>query len=192
VRGPGNKPVWTRFPVLTVFDAGAQRRCINSSMKTNFPRATPLVIIIAVAALFFSAAGGAVAGGLITGAKIKDNTVTTADIKNGTLKTLDMSAAAKAALQGNTGPAGAAGVDGTNGVSGYVRIVNTGTPVGAINTSIGAVCPVGKKLVGATSEFVGGYEGTSIASSETGATAYGTNIGADDSLRIVIYCVSAL
>jgi hypothetical protein len=168
-------------------------------MKTNFPRATPLVIIIAVAALFFSAAGGAVAGGLITGAKIKDNTVTTADIKNGTLKTLDMSAAAKAALQGSTGPAGAAGApgvdgaNGTNGVSGYQRIVNTGAAVAdGVNTSVTATCPVGKKLVGATSEFIGGWEGTSIQSSETGANAYGTQLGANDSLRIVIYCVSAL
>jgi hypothetical protein len=45
--------------------------------------------------------------------------------------------------------------------------------------------------VGATSDFVNGYEGTSISSSETAANAYGINIGANDSLRIVIYCINA-
>jgi hypothetical protein len=188
-------------------------------MKTNLPRATPLVIVIAVAALFFSAAGGAVAGGLITGAQIKNNTVSTKDVKDGTLKTKDLSGSARLALAGQDGqdgvdgapggpgpagppgPPGTAGTNGTNGtngsngVSGYQRVTATGPAVVAgANTSVGAACPAGKKIVGATSEFVGGFEGTSIQfNSDTGATAFGINVGGGaDSIRIVVVCVSAL
>jgi hypothetical protein len=83
----------------------------------KLPRTLP-VIIIAAGALFLSAAGGAVAGTMITGAQIQDNTVTSKDIKTSTLKLSDISTAAKLALRGNTGPAGPQGAQGPQGPQG--------------------------------------------------------------------------
>ncbi len=65
---------------------------------TSIPRTLPLVLIAAIA-LVLSFSGGAVAGKLITGKQIKDNTVSTKDIKNGSLQSLDLSASTIAELQ---------------------------------------------------------------------------------------------
>lgn len=74
--------------------------------------------LLVTGCLLFSAAGGAVAGGLITGAKIKDNTVTSADVKNKTLKVKDFAGTTRTKLTGPAGPAGPAGPKGDKGPKG--------------------------------------------------------------------------
>jgi hypothetical protein len=170
-----------------------------SNMKTNISRATPLVIVIAIAAVFISAAGGAVAAGLVTSAQIQNNSIQSKDIRNGTIKVTDLSSGARLQLagqdgqDGTQGPQGIQGVAGTNGVSGYEFLSNSvAVGVGPANGSVARACSVGKKLVGATAELIGGFEGTAIKATTTGATAYVTNVGAADTLVIYIICVSAL
>jgi len=126
--------------------------------------------IIASLALLFSLSGTAVAGALITGANVKNNSLTGVDVKDGSLGTKDVkdgSLLAKdfkagslpagpqgpAGPVGPQGPTGPQGLAGTNGVSG-LEIVNV--PSGALNSdtekSVTATCPAGKKVVGG-----GGY-----------------------------------
>ena len=50
--------------------------------------------------------------------QLKNNAVTGAKVKNGSLGTADLSAAARASLQGQTGPAGPAGATGQAGATG--------------------------------------------------------------------------
>jgi hypothetical protein len=101
-------------------------------MTRYLPRSTPAALLL-VAALFLSAAGGAVAGGKITGAQIKNGTVTTKDVKDGTLGTKDMSAAALAALDELT----------------YFVASSVATPVPpSSSTSISVECPDGTVVIG--------------------------------------------
>ncbi len=58
-------------------------------MKRSLPRSAPAVLI-ASGALLVAATSGAVAGGLITTAQIKDNAVTSSKIKNSNVKTADI------------------------------------------------------------------------------------------------------
>lgn len=66
-------------------------------MTRYLPSSAPAVLLLVVV-LFLSAAGGAVAGGKITGAQIKNGTITSKDVKDGTLATKDLSPAAVTAL----------------------------------------------------------------------------------------------
>lgn len=80
------------------------------------PRSSTTAVVVLAAALCVSASGGAVAGSLITGKNIKDDSITTKDVKDGTLRTADLSAATLAKLGGTTTPGAArayARVDGT-------------------------------------------------------------------------------
>lgn len=84
----------------------------------NLPRSTPIVALVAAGCLLLGSTGGAVAGALITGKQIKDNTVTTKDIKNGSLAVKDLSKQTRSALAGAPGPAGATGATGAAGAAG--------------------------------------------------------------------------
>ncbi len=66
-------------------------------------------------ALVVALSGASYAAVVVTGSQIKDNTVTSKDIKDKTIKSKDISADAKDALKGNTGPAGATGATGATG-----------------------------------------------------------------------------
>ncbi len=68
-------------------------------MKFSVPRSAPAIAIIAAIALM-AGTGGAVAGSLVTSAKIKDGTIQSIDVKNGTLQSRDISKAARTALAG--------------------------------------------------------------------------------------------
>jgi hypothetical protein len=124
--------------------------------------------IIASLALLFSLSGTAVAGALITGANVKNNSLSgldvlneslgTKDIRNGSLLPKDFKAGAlpagqqgpvgPAGPQGPAGPAGPQGAAGVNGVSG-VEIVYASTGMDSdTQKSIVASCPAGKKVVG--------------------------------------------
>ena len=54
------------------------------------PRLSPVALALVVVALLFGSTGGAVAGALITGKQIKNESVTGADIRNGTLGSVDI------------------------------------------------------------------------------------------------------
>ncbi len=61
-----------------------------NSERGRFGRISPLALAVLVAALLLGSTGGAVAGALITGKQIKNESVTGADIKNGTLGSADV------------------------------------------------------------------------------------------------------
>jgi hypothetical protein len=175
---------------------------------TRIPRTLPIVLIAAVA-LVLAFSGGAVAGKLITGKQIKDNTVSTKDIKNGSLQSLDLSAAAIAELQsgeagpagpvgaagpaGPAGDAGPAGPAGANGVSGLEYVTGTQAIAAGAQGSLSVVCPVGKKIVGAVADFMNSFLPTaSRFNAQTGAFGYGKNTSANaDTLRLSIACITA-
>jgi hypothetical protein len=86
-------------------------------MKLHLPRSAP-VVLVAAGCLLLGSTGGAVAGAMITGKQIKDNTVTTKDIKNGSLAVKDLSKSTRKVLAGTPGPAGATGARGPAGANG--------------------------------------------------------------------------
>ncbi len=69
-------------------------------------------------ALVIAATGTSYAAVKITGQHIQDGTVTTKDVANKTLKVKDLSAGARATLQGGAGPTGPAGPGGPSGPPG--------------------------------------------------------------------------
>ena len=82
---------------------------LPSPMRIPRPRSAAPVLLL-TAALVVSAGGGAVAGTLITGKQIKDNTITTKDVRNRTLTAKDLSPKTVARLRGATGAPGAPGL----------------------------------------------------------------------------------
>jgi hypothetical protein len=135
--------------------------------KIRRPSAATLVAMLA---LFVASTGTAVAGALITGANIKNNTVstldvtneslTTVDIRNGSLRPIDFGGKLPAGPKGPkgpagpqgpagaAGPAGPAGPQGAAGVSGYVRSYDIGAPWDSSSPKTRDVsCPAGKKLL---------------------------------------------
>ena len=84
---------------------------------------TMLIGAALTGALLVSGGAGAVAGGLVTSAQIKNGTVRTVDVKNNTLRKADLTpkvraALARRALDGVDGLDGLPGVDGTDGTDG--------------------------------------------------------------------------
>ncbi len=84
---------------------------------------TMLIGAALTGALLVSGGAGAVAGGLVTSAQIKNGTIRTVDVKNNTLRKADLTpkirtALAQRALDGVNGLDGLPGIDGTNGVDG--------------------------------------------------------------------------
>lgn len=80
-------------------------------MKHTLARIGILPVAVVALLLVIGTSGGAVAGALITGKQIKDNTVTTRDIRNNTLTLSDLTPAARASL-GDTGVSGAVAANG--------------------------------------------------------------------------------
>lgn len=176
---------------------------------TFLPRSTPVLVLLA-GALVVGASGGAVAGAMITGAQIKNGTVTSADIKNGNLGTVDLSTAAKSALQGqtgaagpqgpqgpqglagNAGPAGAQGPAGPSVIPGY-QIVTTTKPVAA-NTATNhtAACPAGKKVLGTSAFWAASNTAVQAVTAVDGliGTGYTTGIASADTLTVRIVCAT--
>jgi hypothetical protein len=141
-------------------------------MKVRIPS---LAMIVAILALLLALSGTAVAGALITGAQIKNNTVasvdltnnsiksvdvrnnalTTLDVQNGSLRAVDFAAgeletgpAGPAGPAGPTGPAGPSGPQGAPGLAG-LEIVFADSPSNSdFVRQVEASCPAGKKAVG--------------------------------------------
>lgn len=77
-----------------------------------------LLVLTLVAVLVLGATGGATAGALITGKKIKDGSVTAVDLRNGTLTGLDVSDASLSARSFTAGVVGPEGPEGPVGLPG--------------------------------------------------------------------------
>lgn len=128
-------------------------------------RAITPATVIASLALLFALSGTAVAGALITGANVKNNSLTgidvkneslgTADVKNGSLLPKDFKAGTLPAGQqgpaGPPGPPGAPGAQGNPGINGVagLQIVNEVSTVDSSSQKIvTATCPAGKRAIG--------------------------------------------
>lgn len=121
-------------------------------MKRYLPSSTPAVLLL-IAALFVSAAGGAVAGGKITGAQIKNGTITAKDVKDGSLGTKDLSTAAKNTLTYELE---------------YVVASSAPTLVPASGISeVSAACPTGTTVIGGDVVFEDPDNGTLVDSGPT-------------------------
>lgn len=111
---------------------GVHGPCVKIS-NANPSSLTVLGLGVVALLLVLASTGGAVAGSLITGKKIKDGTITSADIKNRTLKSNDLSPAAVKTLRGrpgDRGPAGASGTTGPQGTAGPAGSQGTAGPAG--------------------------------------------------------------
>jgi hypothetical protein len=125
--------------------------------------------VIASLALLFSLSGTAVAGALITGANVKNNSIAgidilneslgTKDVRNGSLLPKDFKGGVLPAgpqgpqgPAGPGGPAGPPGAAGTDGVSGHEIVYSTSATNSDTEKMVTASCPAGKKVVGG-----GGY-----------------------------------
>lgn len=134
----------------------------------------PVAATVIAGVVVLSAASGAGAARLITGAQIKNNTVTGVDIKNGSLTSLDIAASARAALTGPAGPAGAkgdAGAPGSPGINGYTLVTGTEQTVPAAASGIPGsnlvrvLCPAGLRVISGGAYVVGGVSGASALTS---------------------------
>ena len=132
-------------------------------------RAITPATVIASLALLFALSGTAVAGALITGANVKNNSIAgidilneslgSKDVKNGSLLPKDFKPGAlpvggqgPAGPAGPQGPGGPQGPAGQNGVAG-LEIVHATTAADSDGEKTAtAACPAGKKVVGG-----GGY-----------------------------------
>lgn len=75
------------------------------------------VVAIVIALLLLGGIGGAVAGDLISGKDVKDNSLGSKDVRNGSLKLKDLSPGVRKVLAAKAQP-GKDGVNGTNGSNG--------------------------------------------------------------------------
>jgi hypothetical protein len=89
-----------------------------------------------------------VAGSLITGKQIKNNSVTGKDIKDSSLKTGDLSSDTVAALKGQTGPAGAPGLSAVQ----LITVQKSGIAIGEFG-NVKIQCPAGTVLLSADAEW---------------------------------------
>ena len=167
------------------------------------------MLLVAALAIALSAAGGAVAGAMVTGAQIKNGTVTTKDVKDGTLKTKDLSGKARTQLKGArgpagpegpagpkgatgaTGPKGSTGATGAAGVSGWVRLVaNQSIPSGG-DESVSKSCSGSRKLLGATAHLTTAVHPVTVFfNDDTTAVAYVDNAPSGTTLRLQIICAN--
>lgn len=135
-------------------------------MKIRIP--SPSLIVAAVA-LLFALSGTAVAGALITGAQIQNNTVSSLDPANETVKSVDVKNISRTTLDvpngtlravdfapgqlpsGPAGPAGAPGAPGPQGAPGLaaLEIVTSETVTDSVSPKqVEASFPAGKQVVG--------------------------------------------
>lgn len=162
-------------------------------MRTSNLRGLPTLLVVAVAFVVGSTSG-AVAGGMVTSKQIKNNTIRSVDVKNGTLKLADISAAARAALQGQTGPAGPQGAPGVQGPPGpqgaegpqgpagpgtfvdYEIIFGNSPDVGQDGeTSVTMSCPAGRNAISISGDWSQTFHATASILTLTGGTVWGIN-----------------
>ncbi|CAM3282385.1 hypothetical protein NODU109028_09080 [Nocardioides dubius] len=138
----------------------------------------PSLALIAVVALF-AGSGGAVAGSMITGKQIKDNTVTSKDIKNGSLQGADLSPKAVKRF--------------AQGVVGFQLIRKEANVAAGQPGHLLAECPTGTKPVSVTGHWASSSQGVqalfSLSEPQKGAV-YAVPLPSDDLLRIQLVCAT--
>lgn len=147
-------------------------RTVLVKATTKAPRGTPAIAVIATVALL-SSAGGAVAGGLITSAKIKDNTIQSVDVRNGTLKVADISPGAVTTLRG---------------VSDYEFLTKQEPVAAGVAYAITTACPQGKSLLTAAGSWVGSNAAVQVVLGVSSAQIYTDGLPSADTLRIQLIC----
>jgi hypothetical protein len=126
--------------------------------KRESPRATPSrrwpIVALVVVALILCSAGTAGAAFLITGKKIKDETITGRDIRDHSLTARDIRGVVRGPTgpAGPVGPAGPAGVlvgaDGPAAISGPVLRTSFSDVSARSSAEVSVSCPDGKVAVG--------------------------------------------
>jgi hypothetical protein len=122
-------------------------------------RLTPGVVLGCIA-VGFAMSGSAVAGSLITSAKIKDGTIQNKDIKKGTIALNRLTkgtqaAIARAGRTGATGATGAAGATGATGATGAPGAPGTSVqPSPGVELSAGNWGLVNRNVIGAPTAFL--------------------------------------
>ena len=151
-------------------------------MTTSRPRRLPaslpttLVLAAAAGALVLTASGGAVAGAMITGAQIKDNSVTGKDVRNRSLTAQDLNGKTVASFskpgpQGADGPRGMARAWGRVAVTGAVSQSSPGLTAVQPEDRPGVFCVTAPGVDPATSvaivtpDFY--WNGTSVGTNNT-------------------------
>jgi hypothetical protein len=143
------------------------------------------------------------AGGLITGADIKNNSVTTKDVKDNSLLAKDFKAGqVPAGPQGPAGPVGPQGPQGPQGPSGVNSVQQVfGTFVAVPNTANGTVtatasCPAGKVAVGGGADQAFGDQQIYVMeSTPSNSTTWFVQVRREvanlsESVRAVVLCVT--
>ena len=145
-------------------------------MKQALRRTAPAALVIA-GLIVVSGTTGAVAGNLITSARIKDNTIQSRDIKNLTIQPNDTSAAFDKY---------------TRRVSGYSVVTNTVNVPNGTSDNVTASCPSDTSILGTTGWWTNSTDAVQVepqGTGDTSATAFGANSnGQQDTLHIALYC----
>lgn len=154
-------------------------------MLPRFTVPASAAALVLAGAVLVSAAGGAVAGSLVTGAQVANGSLTGKDVKDGSLKTADLAAKTRTAL---TGPAGAPGTPGLSGIE-TVSASLTSVASGA-EGSLTKSCPAGKQALGAAAFWDDSSDAVQfVIGSGIGATAYYHNeTGGTDDLNLQVRC----
>lgn len=122
-------------------------------MTSTRRRALLPVLLIAALCLVLGSTGGAVAGRMVTGKQIKNNSVTSLDIKNRTLGTQDLAPSVQAALAKDPR---------AGKVSSY-RVVSARYEFAANSEGAASVdCPAGTRVLGASGFWEDSNEAVAI------------------------------
>jgi hypothetical protein len=120
-------------------------------------------VIAAVAVIAVATTGGAVAGGLVTSAKIKNNTIKSIDVKDNNLKSVDVA-------DGSLLPQDMASDTQRRftTINGYAVVtVDSAATADGADTFARATCPSGTMVVGGGAGWANGSAGASFLSRNT-------------------------
>jgi hypothetical protein len=112
------------------------------------------VLLVAALGLVLAFAGSAVAGTLITGRKIKDDTITSVDLHDGRLRGVDIRNGSLTRTDfgklpaGDPGPQGTPGLRGPDGARGVSRSQQTKDLMPGEDVTLTAACPDSTHVVG--------------------------------------------
>ncbi|MCR1781189.1 hypothetical protein KVF89_01460 [Nocardioides carbamazepini] len=145
-----------------------------------FTKSGIAAVAVATGLVLTAGTSGAVAGAMITGKQIKNNTVTTKDIKDGSLGGADIQ---DGSLTSSDLAAAARGLTG-------VVVVNASAavPNGGWNKAV-AACPGGTSIVTANAWLASSRAGAQVEITATGATAWSPGLSeSGDTLTLRAVC----
>ncbi len=164
-------------------------------MNPTSPRRFLPLLVLAALCLVLGSTGGAVAGKLITGKQIKNNSVTSADIKNKSLQVKDLAPSTRTALKGDQGAPGEQGLPGApGGVSDWSIVSNEAEVPASSGTSLEVLCPEGTSALGGSGYWWGADDAvqTVIYDDGAGVRVYTSGVPADDTLVAQAVCAAVI